>query len=63
MFSDNFALNDVDIHGPDGGAILFVASAKKDAINISCHMDRQWIGGVRDKLWMLATFPRNIKLA
>ncbi|GIU66452.1 hypothetical protein PsB1_0606 [Candidatus Phycosocius spiralis] len=40
MFSDNFVLNDVDIHCAYRGAMLFVAGTKKDAINITCHMDR-----------------------
>jgi hypothetical protein len=62
MFSDNFALNDINIYSSHRGPILIVATTKKDAINISSHMNRQWVGGVGDQLWMLTTYLRDIKL-
>jgi hypothetical protein len=62
IFSDNFALNDIDIYCPHRGPILIVATTKKNTIDISRHMYRQWIGGVGDQLWMLTTYLRDIKL-
>lgn len=62
MLVDYLALNDVNINRSNRGALLFIAATKKDAINIPGHMDRQWIGGVRDQLWMPATFLGGIKL-
>ena len=62
MLSDNFALNDINIYRPHRGSIQRITATKKNAINISSHMDRQWIGGVGDQLWVLTADLRGINL-